>query len=139
MQYRKSFRWDQIEKKKVVLNCSYNPRRNSISSHPEWLNRAIDEHSKTFDNFIFIGDFNAGGIDENSIKVFGINYLKCLMKVPIRFKNPDKPTYIGLILTNQPNLFQQSSAFETGLSDFHLSTVTQFKMGFRKLKPKKIV
>ena len=46
------------------------------------------------------------------------------------------PTYIELILTNRPNLFQHSSASETGLSDFHLLTVTEFKMGFQKLKPK---
>ena len=34
------------------------------------------------------------------------------------------------------NLFQYSSAFETGLADFHLLIVTEFKMGFQKLKPK---
>ena len=107
------------EKRKWFLNYSYNLRRNSISSHLECLNCVIDEHSKIF---IFIGDFNAG-IDENSIN---------------NFKNPDKSTStcIDLILTNQPNLFQHSSNFETDLSDFYLLTVTDFKMGFQKLKPK---
>ena len=65
-----------------------------------------------------------------------VNCLKSLINVPTRFKNPDKLTRIDLILTNWPNLFQHSSAFETGLSDFHLLTVTEFKMGFQKLKPK---
>ena len=64
-----------------------------------------------------------------------INCLKCLIKAPICFKNSDKPTYINLILTNPPNLFQHSSAFETDLSDFHLLTVTELKMGFQKLEP----
>ena len=65
-----------------------------------------------------------------------INCLNSLTKVPTCFKNPDKPTCIDLILTNWPNLFQYSSVFETSLSDFHLLTVTEFKMGFQKLKPK---
>ena len=47
-------------------------------------------------------------------------------------------TCIEFILTNRPNLFQHSSAFEIVLSDCHLLTVTEFKMGFQKLKPKVI-
>ena len=43
-----------LRKRKWFLNCSYNPHRNSISSHLECLNRVIDEHSKTYDNFILI-------------------------------------------------------------------------------------
>ena len=115
-----------LKKRKWFLNCSYNPHRNSISSHLECLNRVIDEHSKTYDNFIFIGDFDEG-IDENTMKSFyNMNYLKSLIKVPST----------DLILTNQPNLFQHRSAFEIGVSDFHLLTVTGFKMGFRKPLPK---
>ena len=30
--------------------------------------------------------------------------------------------------------FQHSNVFETGLSDFHLLTITEFKMGFQKRK-----
>ena len=52
-----------LRKRKWFLNCSYNPHRNLISSHLECLHHVIDEHSKTYDNFIFIGDFNLG-IDE---------------------------------------------------------------------------
>ena len=33
------------------------------------LNCAIEEHSKAYDNFIFIGNFDVG-IDENSMKNF---------------------------------------------------------------------
>ena len=58
------------------------------------------------------------------------------MKVPTCFKNPDKPTFIDLILTNQPNLFQHSSAFDSRLSDFHLLTASKFKVGRQKLTPK---
>ena len=68
-----------------------------------------------------------------------INCLKSLIKEPASFKNPDKPTCIDFILINRPNLFKHSNSFETGLSDFHLLTVTEFKMGFQKLKPKIII
>ena len=44
----------------------------------------------------------------------------------------DGPPY----LTNQPSCFQHNKVFETGLSDFHLLTVTEFKMSFQKLQPK---
>ena len=102
------------------------------------LKHVIDEHSKTYDNFIFIGDFNEV-IDENSMKHFcDINCLKNLIKVATCLKNPDKPTCNDLILKNRPNLFQHSNVFETGLSDFHLLAVTEFKMGFQKLKTKVI-
>ena len=92
--------------KNWFLNYSCNPHRNSISRHLECLNRIIDEHGKTCDNFIFIGDFDVG-IDENSMKNFcDINCLKSLIRVPICFKNPGKRTCIDLISTNRPNLFQ---------------------------------
>ena len=125
-----------LRKRQWFLNCSYNPHRNSISRHLECLNRVIDKHIKTCHNFILIGEFNVG-IDENSMKNFcDINCLKSLIKVPTCFKNPGNPKCIDLILTNRPNLFQHSSAFETGLSHFHHLIVTEFKMGFQKLKPK---
>ena len=105
-------------------------RINSVSGHLECLNRVNDEHSKTYENFIFIGGFNAG-IKENSMNHFcDINCLKSLIKVSTCFKNSAKPTFMDLILTNRPNLFQHSSTFEIGLSVFNLLTVTEFKMGF---------
>ena len=77
-----------LRKRKWFLNCSYNPHRDSISSHLECLNRVIDEHSKIYDNFIFIGDFNVG-IDKNSIKHFcDITCLKSLTKVSPCLKKP---------------------------------------------------
>ena len=61
-----------------------------------------------------------------------------LIDKPTCYKNFDKPKCIHLILTNKPSYFQHSNVFETGLSDFHLLAVTEFKMGFQKLKPQVI-
>ena len=50
-------------------------------------------------------------------------------------KNPENPSCIDLVLTNNPNSFQNSGVIETGLSDFHKMTVTVMKTSFEKLKP----
>ena len=50
-------------------------------------------------------------------------------------KNPENPSCIDLVLTNNPNSFQNSGVIETGLSDFHKMTVTVMKTTFEKLKP----
>ena len=67
-----------------------------------------------------------------------LNGLSNLIGKPTCSKNFDKPTCIDLILTNKLNCFQHGDVFETDLSDFHLLTVTEFKMGFQKLKPQAI-
>ena len=68
-----------------------------------------------------------------------LNGLENLINEPTCYKNSKKPTCIDLILTNQPTLFQRSAVLETGLSDFHLLTVTEFKMSFQKYKPHIII
>ena len=73
---------------------------------------------------------------DSSMKGFcGLNGLGNLINEPTCYKNSKKPTCIDLILTNQSTLFQHRSVLETGLSDFHLLTVTEFKMSFQKCKP----
>ena len=65
-----------------------------------------------------------------------VHNLKSLIKQKTCFKNPENPARIDLILTNSPRSFQNSSVFETGLSDFHKLTITVVKQYFPKLKPK---
>ena len=64
-----------------------------------------------------------------------LNDPSSLIDKPTWYKNFDKPTCIDLILTNKPSYFQNSNVFETGLFDFHLLAVAEFKMDFQKLKP----
>ena len=52
----------------------------------------------------------------------------------ICYKNPENPSCIDLILTNNPS-FQNSGVIETGLFDFHKMTVTVMKTTSEKLKP----
>ena len=127
-----------LRKRKWFLNCSYNPNQNSVSNHLECLNRLIDEHSSSFDNFIFIGDFNVSTNHNSMINFCDLNGLRNLINVPTCYKNFDNPTSIGLILTNRPSYFQRSTVFETGVSDFHLLTITEFKTSFQNREPKVI-
>ena len=82
-----------------------------------------------------MGDFNTSVSEKYLAEFCNFNGLTSLIKKPTCSKNPDKSTCIDLILTNQPSCFQHWKVFETGLSDFHLLTVTECKMSFQKLQP----
>ena len=72
---------------------------------------------------------------DSSMKEFcNLKGLKNLINEPTCHRNSGKPACIDLILTNQPTLFQHKAVLETGVSDFHLLTVTKFKMRFQKYK-----
>ena len=85
---------------------------------------------------IILGDFNAEISDSSMESFCSINNLKCIIKEPTCYKNPDNPTCIDLILTNCPKNFQESSTLETGLSDFHKMVLTVFKSEAPNLTPK---
>ena len=55
---------------------------------------------------------------------------------PACCKNPNSPTCIDLILTNVPRSFQSTCVIETGLSDFHLMTLTVVRKSFKKIRPR---
>ena len=76
-------------------------------------------------------------MEEQQIKAFCDNYsLKSLIRQPTCYKSPCNPTCIDLILTNALQKFQNTYVVETGLSDFHLMTVTVMIKTFKKLKPR---
>ena len=80
---------------------------------------------------LILGDFNIE-IDEPHMKSFCETYnLTNLIKQPTCYKNPDNPTCIDLILTNDPRTFQSTCVIETGLSDFHLMTLTIMRKTFK--------
>ena len=54
-----------------------------------------------------------------------LNGLRNLINIPTCYKHFDNPTSIDLILTKRPSYFHHSTVFETGLSDFHLLTITE--------------
>ena len=47
-----------LRKRKWFINGLYNPNKSFLSYHLECFNRTIDECSKLYQNFLFLGDFN---------------------------------------------------------------------------------
>ena len=81
-----------------------------------------------------MGDFNIE-VTQTSMKVFCDSYeFKNLIKDATCYKNPENPSCIDLILTNNPNSFQNSGVIETGLLDFYKIMVTVMKTTFEKVK-----
>ena len=99
------------------------PHKSLISTHLIYLNNILDRFCKSYENLVFTGDFNVTKDDK-----FAIN----LIDKPTCYKNFDKPALIDLILTNKISYFQHSNVFKTSLPDFHLLTVTEFRVEFQK-------
>ena len=64
--------------------------------------------------------------------------LQNLIKEPPCFKSI-VPTTIDLIFTNQKSLFMKSSAYESGLSDFHKLTTTILSKSITRGNPRDIL
>ena len=125
-------------KKKWLLNSSYKPNRNNISSHLNTLRKSWNVYSAEYENIVLVGDFNTE-INDTFMKSFCESYeSKSLVKETKMLQKSRKPL-IDLIMTNFPISFQNSCALETNLSnDFHKMTVSVMKITFTKLKPKAI-
>ena len=125
-----------LNKKKWLICCSYNPNKNSIKTHLSELGSGLDLYSSKYDNFLLMGDFNAEPKEPSMSEFLQLYNLKNLINTPTCYKNPVKPSCIDLILTNRPKTFHSSCAIETGLSDFHKMTVSVMKTYFQKQEPK---
>ena len=65
---------------KWLVNCSYNPHKNSIGNHLNRISKSLDLLSSDYEKMIFLGDFNVTE-DEHHMKSFCKNYyLKSLIR-----------------------------------------------------------
>ena len=81
------------------------------------------------------GDVNAEPTEAILSNFCEIFHLKHLIKDKTCFKNPTKPTCIGLLVTNRPKCFHNTVVIETGLSDFHKMSATVMQMYSTEQKP----
>ena len=129
--FGESFEWFFIEinlrSNKSLLGCSYNPHGDNITPHLRNISTALDKLSTDYEKVILLGDFSFKVEEKNLSNFMSVHNLRPLIKQKTCFKNPENPTHIDLILTNSPRSFQNSSIFETGLSDFHKFTITVLK------------
>ena len=47
-----------LRKRKWLLTSCFNPNKYLISSHLDYLNNILDKYSKSYENLVFMGDFN---------------------------------------------------------------------------------
>ena len=117
----------------MLINCSYNPHKAEIGNHLAALNCFLDVNSTKYEKILILGDFNVEINDPKMQTFCEMHNFKSLIKQPSCYKNPDKPSCIDFILTNVPRIFQSTCVIETGLSDFHLMTVTVMGKTFKKV------
>ena len=89
-------------------------------SENEWLYSKFKLNIRSFlsnyDNITLIGNFNLSSDDvppESFLKAYSVT---SLIKECLQFSNP---SCIGLILTNQKNMYKLSNTYEPGISDYH--------------------
>ena len=125
-----------LPKKTWLLCGTYDPHRNNIGKHLDFLSKNLALYSLAHDNYIVIGDFNREADSEEMLSFCDTFDLTSLTTEPTCYKTPDNPSCIDLILTNKPLSFQNSRVAETWLSDFHRMILTVTYLTFQKLKPR---
>ena len=48
----------KLRNSKWLVNCSYNPHKNSIENHLDRISESLDLLSSDYEKMIFLGDFN---------------------------------------------------------------------------------
>ena len=97
----------------------------------EVLRRNLDLYSSECEYVTLLGDFNVETMEPCMQLFLEIYMLRNLILEPTCYKNPQKPSSTGLFSINSLSSFQNSCAIETGLSDFHMMTITVMKTTFR--------
>ena len=122
-----------LRSRKWFLLCSYSPNGNLIADHLRYIGRGIDFYSSKYNSFIVLGDLNTE-ISNSFLEQFCASYnLKSLIKEPTCFKSVVNLSCIDLILTYNLNYFQNSGAYETGISTKQLLL---FLRHFQKATPR---
>ena len=116
----------------------YNPPSQNETLFVEQIKLALNTYSTTHESFLLLGDFNMTTENSKLQDLMDAFCLENLIKEPTCFKST-VPTTIDLIVTNQKSLFMKSSAYESGLSDFHKLTTTILRKSITKGNPRNIL
>ena len=124
-----------LRKKKWLICCCYNPRKNLINYHLQELTKGIQIYSKNYYDILLMGDFNAEVFETSFSSFYELYEVKSIINQSTCYKNPTNPSCMDLFLTNSPNSFQKPTVVETGLSDFHKLIATVVKSYSPKRTP----
>ena len=116
----------------------YNPPSQNEALFIEQIKLAFNTFSTSYENFLFLRDFNMTTENSKLQDLMDLFCLENLMKEPNCFKSTF-PTAIDLIVTNQKSLFMKPSAYESGLSDFQKLTTTILRKSITRGNPRNIL
>ena len=91
-----------LRKQKWLITCSYNLNKSMIVQHEEALSKIMGLHLSTYENFIFLGNFNAG-MEHVVLKDF-FNFYS-LTNLSNKHTCQILQSRIDLILTYRPKYF----------------------------------
>ena len=69
----------------MLINCSYNPHKNSIKNNLEIISRTLDTFTTKYENILLLGCAD----DETMKSVCSSHGLHSLIKQPTCFKTPE--------------------------------------------------
>jgi len=126
----------RLKKDRWLAIFIYRPPSQNLEYFLDNLSRLLDFYSD-YKNCILMGDFNKD--PESAIMTFFLegNLLFNHMKSKTCFKSSEG-TCIDLILSNQKYKLQNTKAFDTGLSDFHLFITTELKSTYTRVPSRKV-
>ena len=119
-----------LYKKKWLIVGFYNPCKNQIKNQTIFLSKNLDYY--LYDNIIILVDFNTEPKDKFMNEFINMYGIKTVFNESTCYKNVSNPSCIDLILTNRTKSFQNTTAIETGLSDFHKTTITIIQYRYHK-------
>ena len=121
---------------KIVSDWKCAFKKSLIANH---LNgRSLDLQLGQYKSFFLISDFSVVANDVTMKNFCQICSCNNIVKDKTSFKNPENPLWVDLIIANRLKSFQWSTLIETGLSDFHETSLTIMKVFYSKENAKVI-
>ena len=90
-----------VHRKKWALLSIYRPPSQDAKRFYKELGKAMDYLSDTYENFLFLGDFNKEETDHEIRNFLDAYGLKNLLKTATCFKSDTNPSTMDLIWTNR--------------------------------------
>ena len=76
-----------LKKKKLLIIYCYSPHKSLILSNRYYLNNILDKYSISYENLLYMGDFNLTMDDKLMIDFWELNDLASLIDKPRFYKN----------------------------------------------------
>ena len=123
-----------LRKEKWLVISIYRPPSQDSEFFLNSLTIILNHFTKTYDNYLIMGDCNLETHDKRLGYFLNSNNLVNLVKTNTCFKGSGSCT--DLILTNRKYFFKNTTSYETGLSNHHHMILTMLRTTFQQKEPK---